>query len=55
MTESRPEVRSNKIKTDFDSERLIEPTVGSCLMFMRFLSGDLARGLSSREDLLLRV
>lgn len=33
MTESRPEVRSNKINTDFDSEteRLIEPTVGSCL------------------------
>ena len=39
-------MRSNKInfKTDFDSERLIEPTVSSCLMFMKFLSGDLASG-----------
>ena len=36
-------MRSNKIKSDFDSERLIEPTVGSCLMFMRLLSDDLAR------------
>ena len=51
--ESRPEVRSNKMTTDFHRERLIEPTVGNgfCLIFMRFLSGDpAARGLRSRED-----
>ena len=44
MTESRQEVRSNKIKIDFNRKRLIEQTVGSCLMLIRFLSGYLARG-----------
>ena len=44
MTGRRLEEGPNEIKGDFDSKRLVDLTFYSCLMFMKFLFGDLASG-----------